>query len=149
MENENSQNWRKTVKIIKIREKITLTVKSWIDLLSDWPAIVRFNSKIDATGLENSTLIDGENREIRDGGKRVCKESSERFFCRSWETDEAATVSFRLKKKRAELQMQSIWRLGDENGPIFIAVQCDDLWAHTWRIHSWHVGGFVSAHVEV
>lgn len=149
MENENSQNWRKTVKIIKIHEKTTLTVKSWIDLLSDWPAIVRFNSKVDATGLENSTLIDGENREIRDRGKRVCKESAEKCFCRRWEADEAATVSFRRKRKRVELQMQGIWRFKAENGPLFIAVECDDLWAHTWRRLGWHVGGFVCAHVEV
>lgn len=106
---------------IKIPQKPTLTVKSWIDLLPDWLAIVLFDRKVHQTGLENATLIDGEDNETCEKRKRVCLELAENCFGESSEADKAVTLRFLRKRKR--LEVQSIEIQSREWASIYVSVE--------------------------
>lgn len=92
-------------------------MKSWTELLWDWPAIERTDRKLNNSGLENPVLVGGDEKEAGETcvkRERVGFELDEIGFAKSKDADMGPKTrsSFLMRKRMVE---QSI-------GPSFIEI---------------------------
>lgn len=108
-----NQGNKKSVSKVDNREtsntslKLTLTVKSWTELLWDWPAIERTDRKLNNSGLENPVLVGGDEKEAGETcvkRERVGFELDEIGFAKSKDADMGpkTRLSFLMRKRMVE-----------------------------------------------